>query len=261
MTDTIDFYGDATPLKDTDFARAAQELDCEEAAIRAVAQVESGGLGGFLPDKRPRILFESHYFSRLTGGRYDASHPDISTPKWVRNYKGGAAEYSRLHEAMALDADAALESASWGMFQIMGANHRAVGFDTVDAYVTAMVPGEAPQLQAFCAFLKSQTLDTPLRNRDWAAFARGYNGPGFAKNAYDTRLAEAYDRLTKGDHPRPSVSTVQTALNAHGADPALTVDGLMGPATRRAIRAFQTQAGLGADGIAGPKTLAALGVA
>src|SRR5262245_44394391 len=114
----LEFAGAATPLASADFEAAARKLYCEVAAIAAVYEVEAGGSGGFLRDKRPKILFESRWFHELTGGQFDATHPDLSTKKWVRNYRGGAAEYDRLADAMRLDRSAALKSASWGMFQI-----------------------------------------------------------------------------------------------------------------------------------------------
>lgn len=52
------------------------------------------------------------------------------------------------------------------------------------------------------------------------------------------------------------VRQLQIALNDLGADPRLVVDGRYGPATRRAVREFQSVAGLGVDGIAGPLTRA-----
>jgi hypothetical protein len=36
-----------------------------------------------------------------------------------------------------------------------------------------------------------------LRRNDWAGFARGYNGPGYADNRYDTKLASAYSNFSK----------------------------------------------------------------
>lgn len=68
-------------LKEQDYINASKELGCEVAAIKAVAEVESAG-SGFLSDGQPKILFERHYFSRLTGGKFDKSYPDISYPKW-----------------------------------------------------------------------------------------------------------------------------------------------------------------------------------
>ena len=134
-----DFTGKAKNIADSDYRRAAGRLACGEAVIRAVAKVESGGRSGFLADKRPKILFESRWFHKLTAGQYDATHPDISTPTWIRNYRGGAGEYQRLGQALALDREAALKSASWGMFQILGTNHAVVGFPTAQSYVAAQL--------------------------------------------------------------------------------------------------------------------------
>lgn len=53
-----------------------------------------------------------------------------------------------------------------------------------------------------------------------------------------------------------AVSTLQKLLREHGA--TVAVDGSFGPATYRAVVAFQKSAGLAADGVVGPKTWAAL---
>lgn len=53
------------------------------------------------------------------------------------------------------------------------------------------------------------------------------------------------------------MKTIQAALNARGFGP-LVVDGINGPKTIAAVKAFQAKAGLVVDGIAGPKTVAAL---
>jgi hypothetical protein len=54
-----------------------------------------------------------------------------------------------------------------------------------------------------------------------------------------------------------AVMLMQQRLNASGGK--LTADGVFGPKTDQALRAFQKQRGLTADGICGPKTWAALG--
>ena len=51
---------------------------------------------------------------------------------------------------------------------------------------------------------------------------------------------------------------LQASLNKAGADPVLTVDGIVGPGTRNAVRAFQLSHGLVVDGLVGPATLAAI---
>jgi len=184
-------------LSDADFVRAAAALNCEVACVRAVTVVEAGKTGYF-PSGRPKILFEAHYFGRLTGHRFDASHPNISSPKWNRAlYKGGEKEYDRLLEALALDREAALKSASWGLFQIMGDNYKASGFASVDDYVKAMYESEGRQLDAFIGFVKSseKSLAAPLREKRWADFASHYNGPSYAQNHYDAKLKDAYDKF------------------------------------------------------------------
>ena len=252
-----EFQGAARPLVQADFEAAAAALFCEVAAVQAVAKVESGGRTGFLADKRPKILFESRWFHKLTDGRFDADHPDLSTPTWVRNYAGGAGEYDRLTRAIALDRSAALQAASWGMFQILGVNHRLAGFADVESFVDAQCESEGRHLMAFVGFVKSNRLDDELRDRRWAAFARGYNGPGYRQNRYDEKMAQAYAEFS-GGWVQPSTMDIQMALNRHGA--TLVADGITGPATREAVRDFQRAHGLSVDGVAGPMTLAALGL-
>jgi len=191
----MEFVGAAALLAAGDVAAAAATLQCESAAIWAVCDVESAG-GGFLPDKRPKILFEAHIFGGVTRHHWDATHPNISAPAWNRALYGasGTHQYDRLAEAIGLDRAAALESASWGMFQILGLNYAACGFAGVEAYVAAMCAGEGAQLAAFGAFCRHGGLDRFLRAHDWTQFALGYNGAGEAANDYDGKLAAAYQR-------------------------------------------------------------------
>lgn len=179
-----------------DFQRAAAQLNVPVAAVRAVTEVESRGSGFLADGKRPVILFERHVFSKRTGGQFDAEHPDVSNPK-PGGYKGGAAEHERLERAAALDRDAALSSCSWGLFQIMGYHHAACGHPTLQSFVNAMYAGEGAQLDAFVQFIKyDPRLLRALRALDWTAFARAYNGPGYAVNSYDVKMAAAYRRFS-----------------------------------------------------------------
>ncbi|HWB50163.1 MAG TPA: N-acetylmuramidase family protein [Stellaceae bacterium] len=195
----MEFTGAATPLGPQDVDVAAGELQCEPAAVWAVCDIESAG-GGFLPDKRPKILFEAHVFGRLTRHRWDATHPNISAAGWNRALYGaaGAHQYDRLAEAISLDRGAALQAASWGMFQIMGMNFAACGYADVETFVAAMGESEGAQLAAFAAFCRHGGLDRFLRVHDWTRFALAYNGTGEAANAYDGKLAAAYRRRAAG---------------------------------------------------------------
>lgn len=187
----------STPPTDADYTAIAQTLGCEVAAIKAVAEVESAG-DAYFSNGKPKILFEAHIFSRLTNRAFDASNPNISSRTWNRSlYAGGIAEYGRLEEALKLNVSAALQSASWGRFQIMGFNYQACGYTTVEAFVRDMFSSETKQLDAFVGFIKHNSLDGYLKNKDWANFARGYNGPEYAANRYDVKMREAYEKYAK----------------------------------------------------------------
>jgi hypothetical protein len=113
---------------------------------------------------------------------------------------GGASEYSRLKDAARLNSDAAHESASWGGFQIMGYHWKALDYSSIDDFVSRMYRSEADHLDAFVRFIAADTaLLSALKGKKWAAFAKGYNGPDYARNLYDAKLAQAYARYTALD--------------------------------------------------------------
>jgi hypothetical protein len=186
---------DKRTLTVEDYEKAARALACDLPAVRAVVEVESAG-GGYLPDGRPKILFEGHWFSSYTGRRFDLSHPTISYKRWTRaHYKGGAAEYSRFDLALKLDRRAALMSTSFGLFQIMGFNYKLAGYTDVESFYRAMCESAGNQLIAFIKFIEAKGLDDELREHRWAAFAYQYNGESYRSNKYDIRLAAAHKRF------------------------------------------------------------------
>jgi hypothetical protein len=189
---------DRARLGPDDFVASANRLGVEVAAIKAVVKVESGS-GGFSPDGRPLILFEPHIFSRLTKARFDASHPHLSYPSWgARPYvRSQDDRWSQLSQAFALDQEAAVASASWGLFQIMGMNHALCGFPTATAFVADISKSEQRQLLAFEAFVRSKSLIDELQRLDWEGFARVYNGPGQVEK-YGRLLREAYTAFKAG---------------------------------------------------------------
>jgi len=181
-------------LTDADYRAVAQMIGCQIAAVRAIVEIESSG-SGFLPDGRPKILFEAQWFSEFTDGQYDTSQPDISSVRWNPDlYLGGAREWTRLEKAIKLDRTAALKAASWGLGQIMGFNFPSAGYKDVESFVKDMHISEGKQLTAMFNFIKSQKLDRFLINRDWAGFALRYNGEGYRQNRYDEKLAAAFHK-------------------------------------------------------------------
>lgn len=180
-------------LTEDNYVEVARQLNCEVAAVKAVTEVESRG-SGFDPEGFPKTLFEGHWFHKLTNGKFSSTYPTVSYPKWTRTFygKSWSAEKQRLTLASELDREAALMSASWGLFQIMGFNYKTCGFDSIQDFVNAMCHSEGAQLKAFANFVINNNLSRHLIKHNWAAFAERYNGPGYASNKYDTKLAEAY---------------------------------------------------------------------
>jgi len=187
-------------LREADLHAAAQRLGVPLAAVKAVNAVESAGCG-FLPDGRAKILFERHvFYQRLGSHGIDRDHWAAHQPAVVNprrgGYAGGAAEYTRLALASQICRAAALESCSWGAFQIMGNHWARLGYADIEAFARAQQASEAEQLEAFVRFiLTDAALLKALRGKKWAQFARAYNGPAYAENLYDVKLARAYERF------------------------------------------------------------------
>lgn len=185
-----------------DYQRAAEIIGCSVYAVQAVATVESNG-DGMLPDGRPKILFERHVMYQRYKAAAGQAQADIAALKWpgVVNskpggYSTGPGEHDRLGLAAAINRNCALESCSWGAFQIMGYHWKTLGYPSLQDFVNSMYQGESAQLDAFIRFIMAdQTLISALRDKNWAKFARRYNGPAYSKNRYDEKMAAAYARL------------------------------------------------------------------
>jgi hypothetical protein len=242
--------GKALPLDSEGLHRALGTLGVGAAELWAVIGVETTGCG-FLPDRRPKILFERHVFSRETSHVYDATQADISNRRSGGYGAAGAPQYERLERAMALDRRAALRSASWGIGQVMGYHAVDLGYPGVEEMVAAMTVSEAAQLEAAAAFMAKEGLNRALQTHDWPSFARGYNGPAYARDGYDTRLASCYQRYLHGGLPDLTVREAQIYLLYLGYSPGV-VDGVMGRFTRSALNEFQEKAGIRTD-IDGPE--------
>lgn len=202
--------GDCTALlQDTDLVRAAARLGLPLATVYAVNEVESMG-EGFLQG-RVKILFERHQMRRqllvnrpdLDVGTLSQQYPNIVNVK-TGGYAGGAAEWARFTDAVLIDEKSAIEACSWGAFQIMGYHWSRLGYANVYDFLASMVRSESEQFDAFVRFIETdKRLLKALKSRDWVAFASRYNGPAYAKNRYDTKLANAYNRHAACDCSAP----------------------------------------------------------
>ena len=196
-------------LRNSTLLAAATRLSVEVAAIYAVNEVESLG-EGFLANGKPKILFERHVMhQRLSLQRHDSDdvaalkahaaelatlYPNLVNPR-PGGYAGGTAEHQRLAQARMIDALCAPESASWGAFQIMGYHAERLGYASIDDFTQRMAKDENEHFEAFIRFIEADpALHKALKAKRWTEFARRYNGPAYARNLYDVKLARAYQR-------------------------------------------------------------------
>ena len=253
----LNFTGLAAPLSPSCLASVAASLGVDLATVWAVISVETRGCG-FMADRRPKILFERHVFSKQTGGRFDAREPGLSNPT-PGGYSGSdSGEYDRLNQAMALNETAALNSASWGLAQVMGFNATSVGYVDAAQMVGRFVQSEDAQLQAMQDFISGKGLKPALRAKQWDKVALGYNGSNYAINQYDQKLAHFYARYSVGPLPDLHVRAVQMALVFNGDNNVGGVDGWFGDKAQKALLRFQGSAGLPLTGRPDDLTVAAL---
>lgn len=228
-----------------DWKDVADFLECEQEVLQAIAKVESGGRSAFWRLMNgegghvPAILYERHCFSRLTGGRYDKDHPDISWPvgyrtkeqlgkkdEWMHDgkvdnddiYASYATSYLRLLNAYRLDAEAALKSCSWGKFQILGANHGLCGEPSLKTFINKMCTSEAAQLGLLAGFIQNKppawkdpknkalgqeiSLWDAVKTKNWRVIAFYYNGPAYETYQYHIKLERAYEEYKKANQAK-----------------------------------------------------------
>lgn len=187
------------------YQEAAEILGCEIATIKAVSEIESGGRG-FTDAGRLMVLFEGHWFSKYTKGKYDKQYPTISYRKFTKAFykKDYDDEYvQRFSVAFKLDATAAMLSTSFGAFQIMGFQYKELGFKNVGEMVDYLKDNIDNHLALFVKLINgSIALKRHMQRKEWAAFAYLYNGSQYEKNKYDIRLAAAYKKFKNEDKGR-----------------------------------------------------------
>lgn len=178
-----------------DVSQAARRLGCDVAALKAVIAVESSG-SGFDAQGRPRVLFEPHYFWKLLPEgplRDQAVAQGLAYEHWQPGrYPHVDGVWKQIEAACEISEDAALQSCSWGLGQIMGIHWQGSIYNSVADLVCDMAKSEKAQLDLMVGFIIRNNLDRHLRDLNWAAFARSYNGPRYAENDYDEKLANEY---------------------------------------------------------------------
>ena len=250
-----EFTGNAKPLDELDIPRIAQRIRVSEDHLRAFLEVESRGKG-FDSFGRPVMLFEPHVFYRcLPSAKRDrAVKMGLARAKWVPG-KYPTDSYPRLNSAIEIDANAALKACSIGSTQVLVENYSLVGYSSPVEMWQAFMDDEENHIEAMVQFILANGIDDDLRAGRWAVVARVYNGPRYAENKYDTKMAAAYAKFQKIPdliYPPPtvlapakaltdsaSVKAVQARLIVLGYPEVGKADGSWGSKTRAAVLGFR----------------------
>lgn len=111
-------------------------------------------------------------------------------------YSDVKGSYKRLLKAYQLNPNAALESCSWGSFQIMGEYWKTMKYSSVKEFTRAMSRSPKEQIKAFVLYIEhvNPKIKKHLKKHDWVNVAAAYNGPGYKDNNYDLKLEAAYEK-------------------------------------------------------------------
>jgi hypothetical protein len=140
------------------------------ASLKAVVDVESGGIGFATDTGKIIIQFEPKWMQRKA--------PYTPSGLWSQNgVERQSKEWLAFNDAFAKNANAAMESTSIGLMQVMGFHYSLLGFKTVGAMWDFAKESEANQLELGLKFIKSNPkMYNGLKSNDFKTFAYYYNG-------------------------------------------------------------------------------------
>lgn len=186
-------------LTEADFRIVAEELGVEVATIKAVVEIEAGkAMNGFWAPGVPIVNCDKSMWrsSRRLVTSDRKAPASASVPANVpAGYPRRA--WQKLINARKINEQQANLSTFWGMFQIGGFNYKLCGCKSIEEFVELMSYSELEQLELFVALVKNCGMLPALKEKNWAAFARKYNGASYARKGYHTRMAAAYRRYSR----------------------------------------------------------------
>lgn len=183
-------------LTDEDFQLVADELGIEVAAMKAVVSIEAGSaMEGFWAPGVPIINFDPSVYRQVASrAPSKAGDKNARVPEGLTGY--ARQEWTQLTNARKTNRQGADMGTFWGMFQIGGFNYKICGCESVQEFVDKMSYSELSQLELFAKFIEATGMVKYLKDKDWAKFARAYNGASYAKRGYHTKMAKAYAKFS-----------------------------------------------------------------
>lgn len=148
-------------------------------------------------DDHPDICWRTGYRkAKLLNSNDGAMHDGHVDRDDIRDNRQ---DYLRLINAYRLNQEAALKSASWGKFQVMGANFSACGEKNIKNFVAKMCRNELGQTGLLAGFIKKNPeLWKAVKEKNWHLIAYNYNGPDYKSDTnYDVKMKEAYEYYCK----------------------------------------------------------------
>lgn len=279
----MQYTGRAQRLRSGDLTKIASTIKVTEAHLQTVIEVETTGKG-FDGNGHPTFLFEPHlFYKNVPKDKLAAAvKQGLAYPKWKGpgSYpKTPTLRWQQFMKAVAMDETAAIQSASWGLGQILGSEYDEAGYGSPQEMLTAFCDSEYNQVQGMANLIKHRKLDKVLlRFPDMTAcrqFAKIYNGAAYEKNRYHIKLHDAYVRWSQrlkasGTTEKPeddgtlrigdydsvkggSIFLAQQMLKEKGY--SLLVDGKFGPGTRTTVLAWQANNGRPTTGELSPDDL------
>ena len=182
-------------ITESEISKLANDNGYKYAALRALVDVESGGTG-FAQDGKIIIQFEPSWFKRKA--------PFAPSGLWsVNKVERQSAEWIAFNDAFSKDANAAMESTSIGMMQVMGFHWKDLKFESVGAMWDYAKINEANQVEIAIRFIKNiPKLDQALKGLNWHLVACYYNGFGYkelakkiSREPYNISLEKSYHKF------------------------------------------------------------------
>lgn len=170
----------------------ACRIGVEKEALLAFIKVESGGKG-FNSDGKLIIQFEPIWFRRKApyapSGLWSVNKVDVQSKEWLA-----------FNDAFRIDKNAAMESTSIGLGQVMGFHYKRLSYRTVGDMWDDAKKGEDRQIFQMAEFIRTdQRLLNALKNKNWHLVATYYNGAGYmniarkyGREPYNISMEKAY---------------------------------------------------------------------
>lgn len=187
----------------------AAKLGCEKEVIMAIGKQECGNEPFFLNDTHAKILYERHYMYRGLKKEKKYSIDKMQELEQTKSniiFHSGYSSYGtyknqveRLDEAKKIDADCAIQSCSWGRFQVMGVNYKGL-YNTPQDLESAQNKCEIQHLVLFYNEVKDNSaLVKAMKEKDWDKIAYNYNGPNWKNQNpdYSNNIKKFYNEYKK----------------------------------------------------------------